>query len=613
MNRTLNHGTKWITLALPLLIPALPGPAMAAARAFPEAEGFGALATGGRGNKVFHVTTLADAGTGSLRDAVSQGNRIIVFDVGGVIAITSKLVIAGDNLTIAGQTAPGSGITVYGDGTSLGGRSNVVIRFVRFHQGLGSSDGTKTLNVTGGQNIILDHLSIQWGRWDCFGITENSSTVTLQDSIVGEGIDPQYFGALIDSADKVTIARTLWIDNQSRNPKFKANGQYINNVVYDWGSGGGLVGGHSSADWYTDVINNYFIAGPADTSGFLSQYASTDHVYQAGNMVDVDRDGKLGGRAVTNSDFKPQDSSPPTFETAAYNNPSVPVTVLTAQAAYDRILTQAGACQNRDAVDQRLIGQLRSLGSTGAIIADESAVGGQPTGTTTQRPAGFDTDGDGMSDEWETAHGLDPSSAADATSDWTGDGYTNIEKYLNELASSACGGASAPVDAGSFTRSDAAAIGDGARVDTSSTAGPDAGAGTDLTLARDAGVAADRPPPPPDTTGLMATDAAGPLPDTSVAGPDRSPDANANPIPREDAAVLPVDSAAIDSPPVSRGSDSGSAAAAQKPGCSCDLGSRAESPRVLWFLLGLALLVRPRRGQAKPAASNCPKISGHRS
>jgi hypothetical protein len=383
------------------------------------------------------VTTLADSGTGSLRDAVSQANRIVVFDVGGVITITSQLVIAGDNITIAGQSAPGNGITIYGNGSSFSSRTNIIVRYVRFRQGINSDSGVKAVNITDGQNMIFDHVAVQWGRWDNFGVTGTSSTVTLQNSMVGEGIDPQRFGSIMDSVHDISVARNLWIDNESRNPKFKANGQYINNVVYNWGGGGGLIGGHSGANWYEDIINNYLIAGPSATTGFLTFYANTDMVYQTGNLVDVNQDGKLNGRAVVTGDFA-FDTTPPTFETAAYNKPAVPVTVLSAADAYAQVLSQAGTCQLRDAVELRLVGQLKSLGTAGAVITDETVVGGQPTVAQVTRPAGYDTDKDGMSDAWETAHGLNPNDPSDASGDSNGDGYTNVEEFLNSLADAAC-------------------------------------------------------------------------------------------------------------------------------------------------------------------------------
>ncbi len=423
------------------------GEAVAAPLAFPGAEGFAALVAGGRKGQVVHVTTLADSGTGSLRDAVSGSNRIVVFEVSGLIKLTSVLVIAGDNITLAGQSAPGDGITIYGKETSFSGRSNIIVRYLRFRQGIIDTSGSaqKTVNITDGQSMIFDHVSIQWGRWDNFGITGTSSTVTLQNSIVGEGVPPQNFGSIIDGEQDITIAHNLWIDNNERNPKFKANGECINNVVYDWGTGGGIIGGHSGAAWYEDYVGNYLIAGPAAVANFFTFYTDTDHAYQTGNMVDVNKDGQLNGRAVVNADFA--GTSPPTFETAAHSKPPVPVTVLSAEGAYARVMAQAGTCQHRDAVELRLIAQLASLGTKGAIIANESDVGGQPAVTQVTRPAGFDTDGDGMPDAWETAHGLDPKSASDGNGDSNGDGYTNVEEYLNEQADLACpGGATMPPD-----------------------------------------------------------------------------------------------------------------------------------------------------------------------
>jgi hypothetical protein len=376
-----------------------------------------------------------------------------------VIKPTDVIVVAGDNITLAGQSAPGDGITIYGRETSFSSRSNIIVRYLRFRQGMTDASGSakKTVNITDGQNMIFDHVSIQWGRWDNFGITGTSSTVTLQNSIVGEGVPPQNFGSIIDGEQDITIAHNLWIDNNERNPKFKANGECINNVVYNWGTGGGIIGGHSGTDWYEDYINNYLIAGPSAVAKFFTFYTNTDHAYQTGNMVDVNKDGQLNGRAVVNADF--EGTSPPTFETAAHSKPPVPVTVLSAEDAYARVVAQAGTCQHRDAVELRLIGQLTSLGTKGAIIADESSVGGQPAVTQVTRPAGFDTDGDGMPDAWETAHGLNPNSASDGSGD-SGDGYTNVEKYLNELADLACpGGTTTPpatADAGTPHPVDAA-------------------------------------------------------------------------------------------------------------------------------------------------------------
>jgi hypothetical protein len=409
-------------------------PAFAAAQtipAFSGAEGFGALATGARGGSVYHVTNLNDSGSGSFRDAVSQSNRTVVFDVGGVINITTELAFA-NNITVAGQTAPGDGIVVNGHGVSLSNRSNAIVRYVRFRSSHNTSDGTKTFNVSNGSNMIFDHLSISWGRWDNLGFTDNSHDLTLQNSIDSESIDPQRLGGLIDSATNVTVSHNLWADNQSRNPKGKGHLQYINNVVYNWGSNG-YVGGHSAAVWNQDLVNNYFIQGPSSGNTFLSQFASTDHVYHTGNIVDLDRDGALGGRAVVDSDFKANDatSGPPTFVAAAYNHPAISVTYTSAADAYTRVIADAGDSLHRDNADTRVVGQLTSLGSLGAIITSETAVGGE--GVVAGGAAPTDTDQDGMPNVWEVAHGLNPNSAADRNGDFDTDGYTNLEDYLNEL------------------------------------------------------------------------------------------------------------------------------------------------------------------------------------
>jgi hypothetical protein len=620
-----------------------PSGVLAAPLAFPEAEGFGAMATGGRGGQAVHVTTLADSGTGSLRDAVSGSNRIVVFDVSGVINIASALVVAGDNITLAGQSAPGAGVTIYGRETSFSSRSNIIVRYLRFRQGMGDSDSSaKCVNVTDGQNMIFDHVSIQWGRWDNFGVTGTSTTVTLQNSIIGEGMPPQRFGSIMDSVQDITVARNLWIDNESRNPKFKANGQDINNVVYDWGNGGGIIGGHSSADWYEDLINNYLIAGPTTVDGFLTFYANTDLVYQSGNMVDVNQDGQLNGRAVVEADFA-YDATPPTFETSAHNTPSVPVTVVSAEDAYAQVVAQAGTCQLRDAVETRLVAQLQSLGKTGAIISttgSEADVGGQPAMTEVSRPAGYDTDGDGMPDAWETAHGLDPNDPSDGTGDYNGDGYTNVEKYLNEAADLLCpGGSSTSSDAGS-TAGDSGVL---PGADAGSQMIPDASSpGTDASAAR------------PDAT-IAGGDASTMRPDASMSGADTSaPVADAaNPgvdadVGRADAATPTFDAAGFQADatastvadagsnaipgsgdassgagtaPDDAGSASGSTAApaTAASGCNCSIGpglSTADLRFALWAM-GLLVIARSRSAGrhrrwssvARPTVC-CPRARG---
>ena len=397
--------------------------------AFPGAEGFGALATGGRGGEVYRVTNLDDSGPGSFRDAVSKSHRTVVFDVGGVIKLAANVSVASD-VTIAGQSAPGDGIAIYGNSVSFSESDNIIVRHLRFREGIKGPRGKCAINISRGANMIFDHCSVQWGRWDCLGVTQGSHDITFQNSLIGEGLDPQRFGALIDSVTNVTFSHNLWINNQSRNPKAKGTIQYINNVVYNWGVTG-LVGGHSGADHELDAIGNYFIKGPVSNDRFVGQFSATDHVFQTGNMADLDRDGKLNGRAVVGEDFGSGEGKP-TFFPKPFLNPAVPVTTQTAPEAYAKVLAEAGASLRRDAVDARLIAALGSLGLQGKIIRDEAEAGG--IGELKGGPARVSTAGDGISDAWKTAHGLDPKAPGVANGDHDHDGYTNLEEYLNELA-----------------------------------------------------------------------------------------------------------------------------------------------------------------------------------
>jgi len=408
--------------------------------AFPGAEGFGALATGGRGGVVCHVTNLNDAGPGSFRDAVSQPGRIVVFDVGGVIKLAKEVVVS-SNITLAGQSAPGEGICFYDNTVSLAGSSNIIVRYLRFRQGIAGDRGKKALTMDKSSNIIVDHCSIGWGRWDDLGITQGSTTITVQNCLVAEGIHPQSFGALIDTVTNISLSHNLWMSNESRNPKVKGTVQFVNNVVYNWG-GTGLCGGHSGARHDLDVINNYFIKGPSSNDHFAGEFFATDHVYQAGNYVDLDADGQLNGKLAAPEDFHRADEKSytlPTFVDAPALHPPIALTVDSAAAAYAKIVADAGCSRQRDAVDQRLIRELTSLGGAGKTLphtdpAGEALAGG--LGEIRSGPAPVDTDQDGIPDDWEKAHGLDPRDPADATK-LDASGYTNIEAYLNSLAAPA--------------------------------------------------------------------------------------------------------------------------------------------------------------------------------
>lgn len=391
--------------------------------AFPGAEGYGAYASGGRGGTVVHVTNLNDSGAGSLAEAVSKPGRIVVFDVGGVIDITKSNLTIASNITIAGQTAPGEGITLYGGRVIAAGSSNVIIRYIRMRGSIAMNRSKCTLTLDNCDKVILDHCSISWGRWDNVHI-KDATNITWQNCIISEGIDPQRFGAITDGTTNWTVAHCLWADNKSRNPKMKCGIQYYNNVVYNYGNG--IIGGHSSAHHYQDVINNYFITGPNSGSSnkYFDQWTETDHLYSTGNYTDGNNDGVLNGTLITDYNGATPMANP-NFKTTH------PMNLKTAEEAYYDIVEHVGASRVRDAHDQRIIDQLTSLGKKGAFIDDESGVGG--IGTLAGGSALKDSDGDGMPDEWEDANGTNKNKN-DANEDAHGDGYTNIETYINSLA-----------------------------------------------------------------------------------------------------------------------------------------------------------------------------------
>lgn len=391
--------------------------------AFPGAEGFGRFATGGRGGTVYRVTNLDDSGKGSFRDAVSQSGRTVVFDVSGVIKIGDKISVAA-RTTIAGQTAPGEGITIYGNGVSF--KDSTIVRYIRFRGSINMSKGSCTVVADDLKDIIFDHVSIEWGRWDNLHI-KKSKNVTLQYCMIAESIDPQRFGALLEVPENVTIHHSLFSGNQSRNPKAKASIEFINNVIYNWGKSG-FVGGHSSANHYQDIVGNYFIAGPSSTNEFLSMFSATDHVYHKDNYADLDKDGTLNGRLIRDEDFIKETATLLKEPTLLLKSN---VKISKAAEACKMVMAEAGSSLKRDAVDNRIIGYFKSLGKSGAIFKTEADAGGQDLPKEIRSNV-KDTDEDGIPDDWEKKNKLDHRNAADAAK-ISGTGYTNLELYINSL------------------------------------------------------------------------------------------------------------------------------------------------------------------------------------
>jgi len=418
------------------------GASASAQVAFPGAEGFGQWSEGGRGGDVYIVTNLNDSGAGSLRQAINaSGPRTVVFEVSGTISLNSPLYISNPRITIAGQTAPGDGICLKNHGLVVNA-NNVIVRHIRSRLGDNDGDVQDAMSVTGGNNIILDHVSASWGVDEVLSVGDNASNVTVQWSIISEGlrnsIHPKgahSYGALVRGHEGAGVSyhHNVFAHNEGRNPR---PGNYLshtedpegllfdfrNNVVYNWG---GTVAGYNddtdSVSKY-NFINNYYKAGP-DSDGSLAFRQRIDdycRAYFAGNAMNgsVPGDpwslvtGQTGGSLKLGSALA-----------------VAPVTTESATDAYDSVLASAGASKPRDSVDERIVRQIRN--GWGSIIDDEADVGGWPTLNSTAPST--DTDRDGMPDYWETTRGLDLNNAAHRNRDRLEDGYTNLEEYINDM------------------------------------------------------------------------------------------------------------------------------------------------------------------------------------
>ncbi|CAE7160045.1 unnamed protein product [Rhizoctonia solani] len=395
--------------------------------AFPGAEGFGANAIGGRGGSVYVVTNLNDSGSGSFRDAVSQPNRIVVFAVGGLIKITDRVVIS-HHVTIAGQTSPGQGITVYGNGVSYSNAHHTITRYIRYRMGKGGSSGKDAVGIADGHDMIFDHVSVSWGRDETFSINGDVSNVTISDALIAQGLETHSCGGLMQTSGGVSIIRSLYIDHKTRNPKVKGVNEFVNNVVYNWGSGGGYIaGGDSAGQSYANIMNNVFISGPSTTIAPFTRGNTNFHAYVQRNYYDANRNGVLDGWELTQSTGNYSEVD---FQTTRYDYPTV-TTLLAPLDAYAKVIMEAGASKSRDNVDTLLIDRVKSLGTLGELISDETVSPWNSGGPIAGGTAPQDTDGDGMPDDWEIANGLDPN-VNDAMK-LDGDGYAMTRHLVATL------------------------------------------------------------------------------------------------------------------------------------------------------------------------------------
>ncbi|UZD24519.1 pectate lyase [Algoriphagus halophytocola] len=449
-------------------IPAYEGPVYA----FPGAEGFGQFATGGRGGKVYYVTKLTDDGSvGTLRHAVSQsGKRTIVFNVAGTIQLRSRLLINFGDLTIAGQSAPGGGITIR-DFPVVINASNVIIRYLRFRMGDEAKQQGDALEARFQKDIIIDHCSMSWSTDETATFYANENT-TLQWCIISESLKNSVhekgshgYGG-IWGGKNASFHHNLLAHHDSRNPRLgeEAGKAFAltdkvdvrNNVIYNWGSNS-TYGGEAMN---VNLVNNYYKPGPATPTGSKrNRIVSIDKNKNSGTEV-FDIWGKffidgnvVEGSIQTSSDnwkygvlnqFHSSYGVVPEAEIAALRL-TQPHDILdnvhthTAEEALALVLEHAGSSRLRDEVDLRIIKNLEensysfegSLGSTHGIIDSQADVGGWPV--LAEGEPVTDSDLDGIPDSWENENSLDPQDSTDAAKIKSGTPYSYLEIYLNSL------------------------------------------------------------------------------------------------------------------------------------------------------------------------------------
>jgi hypothetical protein len=398
-------------------------------RAFPGAEGYGAFARGGRGGKALFVTNLNDSGPGSLRAAIdAKGPRTVIFRVGGVIELKKPLQIREPYITIAGQTAPGDGICLKGahDTLTLVNTHDVIVRYLRVrtgHTGDKEENEGDCISCYSAENFILDHCSTSWGTDETISCTQTCDRYTVQWCLIAEGLNyhNHSMGSIL-GGDRSSWHHNLFAHCRTRNPRFAGlcRCDFRNNVIYDWGDTCGY------GEFRTlNYVNNLVRPGPSTTQKpprFLQggSFVLPATVYLSGNVLDgsppVNHDNRLG-TGFEKDAFASEPHQAPAVETQS------------ARAGYELVLKHVGAIvPKRDPTDMRIVAQVRN--GTGKILRHEKELGDWPGYTGGTPP--LDSDEDGIPDEWEKAHGLDPNDPRDANR-IRADGYTNLEHYLNSL------------------------------------------------------------------------------------------------------------------------------------------------------------------------------------
>ena len=414
--------------------------------AFPGADGVGKYTVGGRGGDIYVVTTLEDGPgiPGSLREACeAKGPRTVVFDVAGTIELTSNLRIRDPYITIAGQTAPGQGITLKNFTFSITA-DEVVVRNIRVRYGdMNDDDG---MYIGNANNVIIDHCSVSWGVDETFSI-KRSTNVTMQWCFVTEGLHESVHdsgwlhskGSLLSGNDgqKISVHHNLYAHHDARSPRpqglLKPDEDPIgffcditNNVMYDWGRAYAMKNLDQDEICTVNAINNYFIAGPSsNASNFMVDKNINTRLYFEGNYMN----GKLPAdqyKLITYEDFKkpaltfgdiPWKLTEP-FDNGMGNIDS-------AEQAFARVLKNGGASLNRDAVDERIVGEV--LSGCGRVIDKPSDGGGYPV--LSDDPVFINA----AKADFEELYGFEPYDEEFCNEIDPESGYTYLELFLNGL------------------------------------------------------------------------------------------------------------------------------------------------------------------------------------
>jgi autotransporter-associated beta strand protein len=333
---------------------------------------------------------------------------------------------------VAGQTAPGEGVTVYGNRVSFSGANNIIVRYMRFRMGRGGDNDKDAAGLANGADMIFDHCSFSWGRDETFSINPDGKgtpphNITLQNSIIGQGLMDHSAGGLMQ-ADDISIIGNLLCDNSTRNFKVKGRNQYANNIVYNWKDAAYIMGGDSDGTFYVNIQSNLFINGPSGGGDAFTGANKDFHCYATDNWQDANRDGVFNPTQVSKYSAATVVSTP--YDYPALNlNPG--------QSLLTTNLPTVGASlPYRDPADCYMIDEVMSYGLKGDLISNEASLAcGIPTSWNLY--AGTkktDRDGDGMPDDWERSNGTNPNSNDAMTI--AGNGYANIENYINSITAS---------------------------------------------------------------------------------------------------------------------------------------------------------------------------------